>query len=247
MRQSLSHVLLDIEGTTCPVSFVSDTLFPYAATHLGSFLEAHGDEEEVGALVEQVEQAWQRDPDPAARELRQSAEEKTGAPRVLPYLLWLIGQDRKLTPLKDLQGRVWQAGYRSGELQGPLYEDVAPALRRWRADGLGLAVYSSGSVAAQQLIYGHSTAGDLCPLFSHWFDTRIGSKLEPESYACIVRQLETEAGRVLFISDSVQELQAANQAGLATLLCARDADGTCTDDWSAAAVIRSFDDVTLRP
>jgi len=143
--------------------------------------------------------------------------------------------------LKDLQGLVWEEGYASGALQGPIYPDVAPALRRWRDAGLGLAVYSSGSVKAQQLIYGHSNAGDLRGLFQHWFDTRIGSKQESASYRQIVTLLGTPAGSVLFISDSISELKAAASSGLAVLLCNRDENPSRQTESEEFAVIRSFE------
>ena len=222
MTAPIRHLLLDIEGTTCPVRFVSETLFPYAAARLESFLETRQEDPSVQKLLNRVAQAWRHDPHPEARALLTVASSQTTlACQVLPYLHWLIRQDRKLTPLKELQGMLWEEGYGSGDLQGPLYPDVAPALRRWRAAGLELSVYSSGSVKAQQLIYGHSNEGDLRSLFQHWFDTRIGSKLEATSYERIVAELNIEAAAVLFISDSIDELQAASACGLAVLLCDR--------------------------
>jgi enolase-phosphatase E1 len=214
----ISHVLLDIEGTTCPVSFVSDTLFPYAAEHLESFLLNHNADDNVKALLQQVQDCWQQDPDPEARSLLTSNSHR---PKVLAYLHWLIRKDRKLTALKDLQGLIWEQGYQSGVLQGPLFADVAPALRRWSQAGLLLAVYSSGSVRAQQLIYGNSNAGDLRHLFSHWFDTSIGSKLESSSYKKIAISLKVEAHHILFISDAIDELEAATGAGIQALHCER--------------------------
>jgi enolase-phosphatase E1 len=242
MTTPIRHLLLDIEGTTCPVRFVSETLFPYAAERMASFLEARGEDGTVRELVEQVAQAWRDDSHPAAQALLQGVPRSTSsASWVLPYLQWLIQEDRKLTPLKDLQGLLWEEGYASGELQGPLYADVAPALRRWREAGLELAVYSSGSVRAQRLIYEHSNAGDLRGLFQHWFDTRIGAKHDSASYHKIVNHLGAPAASVLFISDSIPELKAAATAGLAVLLCNRDANPTDPPECKGFAVIRSFD------
>lgn len=248
MNTSIRHVLLDIEGTTCPVRFVSDTLFPYAAEHMAGFLEARGEDGDARELVAQVAQAWRDDPHPAAQALLQVAPRHASpASRVLPYLRWLIQEDRKLTALKDLQGLVWEEGYASGALQGPLYPDVAPALRRWREADLGLAVYSSGSVQAQQLIYGHSNAGDLRGLFQHWFDTRIGFKQESTSYRKIVTLLGTPADSVLFISDSIPELKAADASGLAVLLCDRGDSPGGPMDSEGFAVIQSFERLDLAP
>jgi enolase-phosphatase E1 len=242
MNASISHVLLDIEGTTCPVQFVSETLFPYAASKLGAFLDSRTNDVAVQQLLSQVAQAWKEDPNPAAQVLLKAAPENVIlSTRVLPYLQWLIEQDRKFTPLKELQGLVWEAGYECGALEGPLYEDVAPALHRWRDAGLGLGVYSSGSVKAQQLIYGHSNVGDLRPLFQHWFDTTIGPKLEPESYIQISKDLNTNPQSILFISDSIGELTAARTSGLAVLLCDRDGALNCPTDCKEFATIQSFD------
>jgi enolase-phosphatase E1 len=129
--------------------------------------------------------------------------------------------DRKLTPLKDLQGLIWAQGYADGDLVSPLFPDVPAALRRWYRSGLELAVYSSGSVPAQQLLYGHSEAGDLRSLFSHWFDTRTGLKQDPNSYRSISETLGAEPGSVLFISDAIGELEAAQTAGMQVLFSDR--------------------------
>ena len=127
----------------------------------------------------------------------------------------------KRQPLKDLQGRIWRSGYASGELIAPLFDDVPRALRRWRDDGLTLAVYSSGSVAAQQLLYGHCHEGDLTGLFSHWFDTKAGPKQAEESYLTIATEMQTTPTNVLFISDAIHELEAADAAGMKTLFSDR--------------------------
>ena len=214
--EGIDHVLLDIEGTTCPVSFVSRVLFPYAAANLESYLQQHGDDPQVQQLLNDVQQAWADDAEAARAGLV-----CTGRDSVVPYLQWLISVDRKLTALKDLQGMIWADGYANGDLHGPLFADVAPALRRWHRQGLGLSVYSSGSVAAQQLLYGHSNAGDLRPVFSGWFDTRSGAKGDSNSYQAISRELDCDPARILFISDANAELEAARAAGLQVLFSDR--------------------------
>ncbi|WP_369802059.1 acireductone synthase [Synechococcus sp. 8F6] len=239
-RQGVTHVLLDIEGTTCPVSFVSSTLFPYAAEQLEAFLDSHRNDLAVRSLLDEVEAAWRQDADPEAQALRQQ-----GGVGTLAYLQWLIRRDRKLTPLKDLQGLVWEQGYRSGALTGPLFADVPGALRRWHGAGLVLAVYSSGSVAAQRLIYGHSNAGDLRPLFSHWFDTRIGPKQAPESYATIAAQLGVDPEQMLFVSDALTECQAAAAAGMQVVFS--DREGNPGRDPGPFERIVSFNDLVLTP
>lgn len=213
---AITHLLLDIEGTTCPVSFVAEVLFPYARQRLECFLAEHANDPDVAALVNAVQARWQADPSAEARALADAGES------VVPYLQWLIDQDIKDTALKDLQGRIWREGYGSGVLVAPLFEDVPGALQSWHAQGLVLAVYSSGSVPAQQLLYGHTQAGDLTPLFSHWFDTRIGAKQEPASYRAICTAMGCTPTQVLFISDSRTELEAATAAGLAVLFSDRD-------------------------
>ena len=228
---TITHLLLDIEGTTCPVSFVADVLFPYARQRLKPYLEAHGHEPEVIALVEDTWQIWLNDRNPAAQELlRQQvpdgaateAAPTTRVADVVRYLEWLIDHDVKATPLKDLQGRIWHEGYADGAIVAPLFADVPGALKRWHSQGLVLAVYSSGSVPAQQLLYRHSQAGDLTALFDHWFDTRSGAKQEASSYRRIAEAMAVEPAAVLFISDALAEVEAAASAGMAVLFSDRD-------------------------
>jgi len=244
--RNISHVLLDIEGTTCPVDFVAGTLFPYACDRLGEFLRSRGEEPAVRALVAEVERSWQKDPDPRAQALRTDPMATTSTPltaAVLPYLQWLIRHDRKLTPLKELQGLVWAEGYASGELQAPLFSDVPKALRQWHRDGWVLAVYSSGSIAAQNLLYGFSNAGDLRPLFSHWFDTRWGAKQKSESYATIATEMGVAPASVLFVSDAIAELEAAASAGMQVIFS--DREGNPQREAGPYASIDSFSQLRL--
>lgn len=213
----LNAVVLDIEGTTCPVDFVAGTLFPYAAEQLPHYLQRHGQSDPVQQLLERVWGAWEQESDPDA------PTPPTGRmpTEAVPYLQWLIAQDRKFTPLKDLQGQIWADGYGSGDLRAPLFPDVAAALARWQGLGLQLAVYSSGSVQAQQLLYGHSSSGDLRHFFESWFDTKVGSKLESNSYLMLCAGLRQPPTAVLFLSDSNAELSAAAAAGLQVCGCQR--------------------------
>ena len=221
---SVTHILLDIEGTTCPVSFVAEVLFPYASSSLERYLEQHQDEAEIKSLIEGVEQAWREDDHRDAVVLLQEQGGTTPIEirAIAQYLRQLIARDIKLTELKDLQGRIWHSGYASGELVGPLFPDVPEALERWHDKGFTLAVYSSGSVPAQQLLYGHCQAGDLRPLFQHWFDTKTGIKQAKESYLMIAKSMGTAPSDVLFISDALQELEAADAAGMKTLFSDRE-------------------------
>lgn len=203
----IAGVLTDIEGTTTPIAFVKDVLFPFARERVGRFLAAHGHLPEVAAEI---------------------AETRRLAPGQDPatVLRGWIDEDRKATPLKTLQGMIWDEGYKAGTLHGEIYADVAPALRAWSEAGLALAVYSSGSVAAQKLIFGHSVAGDLAGLFGAFFDTRIGAKREPQSYDRIAIALGLPASELLFLSDVEAELDAARSAGLHTCQLVRPGDGT---------------------
>jgi len=200
-------VLLDIEGTTIPVSFVHDILFPYARKALPELLRSHGDDPTVQAQIAEIARLA-----PGVAPLRQLEA-------------WMDA-DAKVAPLKALQGMVWAQGYADGALKATLYPDVVPALRCWAAAGLALAVYSSGSVAAQKLIYGHTTEGDLSSVFVGFYDLQMGSKRDAESYRRIVDDARWNAGDVLFLSDVVAELDAAASAGLRTCQIARPEDGT---------------------
>ena len=238
--EGISHVLLDIEGTTCPVSFVAGTLFPYAAEHLGSFVKSHKDQAAVAELLTAAEETWKQDRNPEAQQLLA----EPGAD-VINYLQLLIKQDRKLPELKDLQGLLWAEGYASGDLKGPLFADVAPALRRWHQQGTVLAVYSSGSIAAQQLLYGHSTEGDLRSLFSHWFDTRTGAKQEVASYRAISEAMGVEGSKILFVSDSLLECEAAHTADMQVLFS--DREGNPGRNNGSFGRISTYEDLQVNP
>lgn len=260
MSPSLRHILLDIEGTTCPVHFVSDVLFPYAAREVSAFLSRHGHDSEIQSLLAELQTSWSQQEDPEACALlrdsvlantpKQSQREEAANHRpndqteaLLTYIHWLIRRDLKVTAWKDLQGRIWQEGYARGELRANLFPEVSRTLRRWKEMGLELSVYSSGSVAAQQLLYGHSDAGDLRPLFSHWFDTRIGAKQEESSYRAILEVLGCIPAEVLFISDSTAELSAASAAGLQVIFSDRECNPQRLSDGFAS--IQSLEEVQL--
>jgi enolase-phosphatase E1 len=194
-------ILTDIEGTTTSISFVHDVLFPYARERMGKFLESNSQNENVMRVVSDLKKRLQ---------LSTLAE-------VTSVLETWMSEDRKETELKALQGILWRDGYEGGDFRGHVYPDVAPALERWRAEGIALAVYSSGSVAAQKLLFGYSEAGDLDGLFDANFDTRIGHKREVSSYQQIAAQLSVSPGEVLFLSDVGAELAAATQSGMLVL------------------------------
>lgn len=205
---TIKAILTDIEGTTSAVSFVFDVLFPYAKQHLPEFVRAHADEPDVAAQLQAVR--------------NDSGEPDASVDRVIETLLQWIAEDRKATPLKALQGMVWQQGYQAGQLKGHVYPDAVEALKRWHQAGYALYVYSSGSIQAQKLIFGCSEAGDLSELFSGFFDTTSGPKREEASYRSIASSIGLPAQAILFLSDIVEELDAAQLAGMATCGVARD-------------------------
>jgi len=222
-------ILTDIEGTTSSIRFVKDVLFPYARERLPAFVETHGDTPEV--------RHWLHE---AAREagLVSATQQE-----IIDLLVAWIDADRKSTALKALQGMIWQDGYAGGEYRAHVYPEVAARLRAWVAEGKRLYVYSSGSVPAQKLFFGYSEAGDLTPLFSGYFDTETGPKREAESYRRIAEAIGVPPADVLFLSDIVEELDAAKAAGMQTTLLARapgacPAAGThrCVADFDAVAI-----------
>ena len=195
-------IVTDIEGTTSSISFVRDVLFPHARKRLPAFIETHGDTPEV--------QHWLHE---AARE---AGLVEANRQEIIELLLQWSDEDRKSTALKALQGMIWKDGYTAGDYRAHVYPEVAARLRDWRADGLRLYVYSSGSVPAQQLFFRYSEAGDLTPLFAGYFDTETGPKREAESYRRIAEEVGEQPAHILFLSDIVEELDAARAAGMQT-------------------------------
>ena len=199
-------ILTDIEGTTSSISFVKDVLFPYARKTLPGFVRAHGGEPEVRYWLDQ-----------AAVDAGSMCQDEM----IVEMLQGWIDEDRKHPALKALQGLIWADGYASGDYVAHVYADAVAALRAWKTAGHPLFVYSSGSVAAQKLLFGHSNAGDLRPLFNGYFDTAVGGKREARSYRNVLESLHLPADQVLFLSDVVEELDAARDAGLQTILVDR--------------------------
>ena len=218
--ERFTHLLLDVEGTTCPVSYVSNTLFPYASQELNRFLKEYSNDNEIADLISQLRTAWEQEESEEARTLYQEAE--PNSVDCTAYIQWLIREDKKITPLKSLQGKIWTIGYAKGDLKAPLFNDVAPALQYLNAQGIILGSYSSGSIEAQQLLYQHSNNGDLRQLFTHWFDTTIGNKKDQRSYKKISKAMGTDPQEVMFVSDVNEELQAASDSRMNTAFSLRD-------------------------
>ena len=221
-------IVTDIEGTTSSLSFVKDVLFPYARAHMAAFVREHAQDPDVALQLEAV----RREAGDAA--LKQEA--------VIEQLIVWIDQDRKITPLKALQGMIWEEGYRRGDFQGHVYPDAARTLRDWNARGLDLYVYSSGSVQAQKLLFGHTGFGDLTPLFAGYFDTNVGGKLEVGSYRAIAMSIGLVPAEILFLSDVCAELDAAAAAGCRTRWLVR---GGVPDPNAAHLQVRDFGDITI--
>jgi len=205
----IKAIVTDIEGTTSSIDFVHKTLFPYAREHLADFVRSHLDNPEVQEQLAAIE--------------RELGEAHLSLDEALAHLMEWMDEDRKLTPLKVLQGLVWEQGYRQGDFTGHVYQDAVDGLRRWYEQGLRLYVYSSGSVQAQKLLFAHSDAGDLTALFSGYFDTTIGAKREVAAYRLIVETLELAPHEIVFLSDIPAELIAAKAAGLQAIGLARHA------------------------
>jgi enolase-phosphatase E1 len=201
--------LLDVEGTVAPLTLTTEILFPYARRNFSGFLREHFFDTSVRLDLHALSQERLRETDVDAPRCFGDGQES------LAYLFWLMDRDRKSTALKSLQGKIWKAGFESGELKGTLFGDVPDAMRRWAATGK-VAIYSSGSVEAQKLLFGHTNFGDLTPLIAAYFDTRTGPKTESANYAAIAQAMEVAHDEVLFLSDSVRELDGAREAGCQT-------------------------------
>jgi enolase-phosphatase E1 len=225
----IGAVVLDVEGTTTPVAFVYEVLFPFARVHVDEFLQRNSDSADCRRVISLLTDE---------RAAETGVTEKAD---IAAYVHWLMDHDRKSPGLKMLQGLIWEGGYRSGELKGEVFADVPPALKRWRARGRKTYIYSSGSVLAQQLLFSTTPAGDLTTLLSGYFDTAVGPKTSPESYRYIIARIGSAPSQALFVSDIPAELDAARDAGLRTTLCVRAAQSGPTA--SGHPVIHTFDDL----
>ncbi|MEW6692353.1 MAG: acireductone synthase [Pseudomonadota bacterium] len=225
---NIQAIVTDIEGTTSSIDFVHKVLFPYARGRIADFVRQNADRPEVKEQIEAVG--------------REVGDDHIPLEEAILHLVEWIDEDRKITPLKALQGMLWEEGYRHGDFTGHMYPDAVEWLRRWHDEGIRLYVYSSGSVQAQRLLFAHSDAGDLTPLFSGYFDTTIGSKREAEAYRLIAEALELPPAEILFLSDMPAELDAAKAAGLQVLGLARQGE-PMSSQAAAHRWCRNFDEV----
>jgi len=221
----IKAIVTDIEGTTTSIDFVYDVLFPYAREHLGAFVRRHAKDLHVASYIQDV---------------CAQTQETLDIDKVITQLETWMAEDKKVTVLKGLQGLVWEAGYKNGDFTGHVYADAYENLQAWHDQGLALYVYSSGSVKAQQLLFGYTRYGDLNPLFSGYFDTTTGAKTEASSYQQIALQAKLPASQMLFLSDIDKELEAAQQAGMHTRWLVRDCD---PDGEAAFQQVRDFNEI----
>ena len=211
MKIDCDYILMDIEGTTSSISFVKDILFPYFLSNI--------DEINKLANIKEVKYAFGQ-----VLRIVKKEENKdiTTSEEVIKQLKKWCEQDLKITPLKTLQGILWQKGYQNGELLGHVYDDVPISLDKWKENGKKMGVFSSGSVNAQKLLFRHSVKGNLSHFFKHHFDTIIGPKKVAETYVLIAKEIALSADRILFLSDVLEELEAADKAGMKTIQIRRD-------------------------
>jgi enolase-phosphatase E1 len=233
-------VLLDIEGTTTPISFVHDVLFPFARTHLDEFLQSDTNTHDLNGILETL----------AAEHAADAARGDAPPPRdqgdwPASYFRWLMDRDRKSPALKQVQGLIWERGYRAGELRGQVFSDVVPAIHNWRDAGIDVAIYSSGSELAQRRLFESIDEGDLTSSLSAFFDTRVGAKQSVESYRNIARALGRDPANVLFVSDVTGELAAARGAGMQVVLSVRPGNAV-QPDGGAFEAVTSFEEIQVR-
>jgi enolase-phosphatase E1 len=233
---SRGAILLDIEGTTTPITYVYDVLFPYARRALRAYVEAHLDDDHLREPIARLREEWREDvargeappawPDDGGGSDRDgddggSADRAGRVASIVAYAEWLMDRDRKAFGLKALQGHITRGGYENGSLHGVVYPDVPAAFARWREAGIPVAIFSSGSALAQQMLFRTTAHGDMTRWIQHFFDTTVGPKRSAESYRRIASHLGCDPARVLFISDVAAELDAAREAGCDTRLCIR--------------------------
>ena len=224
----IQAILTDIEGTTSSIDFVHQVLFPYSTKALPEYIQNHHQESEIASIIAEV---------------RQEIEQPNASlEQVIETLLTWIREDKKITPLKTIQGFIWEYGFKNHEFQGHLYEDAHHNLQQWFKQGIKLYVFSSGSVKAQKLLFGYSKYGDLTNLFQGYFDTKVGNKKQSDAYQKIAHNINLKPQNILFLSDVVTELDAAKAVGYNTILLARKSLPEANFQHS---VVTSFDEISI--
>ncbi|XP_060681634.1 enolase-phosphatase E1 [Hemiscyllium ocellatum] len=249
---AVSAFLLDIEGTTTPISFVKDVLFPYIKENVKSYLHTHWDEKECQEDVDLLRKQAKNDEELEGAVLipewcsGENADKEQALEMVTNNILWQMSQDRKTRALKQLQGHMWREAFLRGEVKGEVYKDVAPAIKEWRKEGKKVYIYSSGSVEAQKLLFGYSIEGDLLELFDGHFDTKIGSKVKAESYREIAKNIGCSTDNILFLTDVTKEARAAEEAGARVILVVRPGNTELTEEEGMShSIITSFGELLL--
>ncbi|KAM8939357.1 enolase-phosphatase E1 [Pelodytes ibericus] len=248
---TVTTLLLDIEGTTTPITFVKDVLFPYIKDNVKEYLHKHWDEklcqEDVALLKKQAETDAHIAgfvPIPSFSENEKDLQKVIQG--IVDNIFWQMTLDRKTTALKQLQGHMWRSAYMTGEVRGEVYEDVVPAFHKWREAGMRLFIYSSGSVEAQKLLFGYSMEGDLLKFFDGHFDTTIGHKVESESYTNIAKSIGCSTENILFLTDVITEAEAAKEAGVHVAVVVRPGNAPLTDeDKCNYHLISSFSEISF--
>ena len=233
----IEAILLDIEGTTTPIDFVHQTLFPFARRRMAAFVE-----ENFSSLTGEIESLKIEHEEDYAEEFYMKEFDENAPASIADYLNFLIDEDRKSTALKSAQGKIWQAGYESGELKSIVFTDVPRAFERWRGQEKTIAIYSSGSVLAQELIFRYSNCGDLTTFIADYFDTNVGGKKETASYRKIAATLNFTAAEITFVSDVAAELDAAEAAGLQTILAMREGNAP-PGGQTKHLIVKTFDEI----
>lgn len=244
LLEGVKALIVDIEGTTTPLGFVKETLFPYAEENVESFLTKRYDDEETQQDIKALQELAAKDKADGVEgvvEIPKEGSKEDIIKAVVDNVKWQMDEDRKTTALKQLQGHIWREGYKTGQIKAELFEDVGPALQQIVEEGVNVYVYSSGSVEAQKLLFGNTEEGDLLELFTDFFDTTIGNKKDSGSYKKIVEKIGVSPEEILFLTDTPEEATAASKAGLRSALVARDGNEELTEEhFQNFLVIESF-------
>ena len=214
-------ILIDIEGTVSPISFVKEVLFPYSKEKMEKFIKENIDNPEIKKILDQVRKIEGKD---------------LTLDEVIQTLKRWIDEDKKIAPLKDIQGFIWKEGFEKGRLKAPLYEDAYEKIKEWKQKGYKLYIYSSGSVQAQKLFFSHTQYGDLTGYFDGYFDTKTGNKKEKQSYLKIAKKIGLKPEQILFLSDNPDEITAAAKAGIKVFRIVRPNDAKYIDDFPYSQV-----------
>lgn len=244
LLEGVKALIVDIEGTTTPIGFVKETLFPYAEENVESFLTKRYDDEETQQDIKALQELAAKDKADGVEgvvEIPKEGSKEDIIKAVVDNVKWQMDEDKKTTALKQLQGHIWREGYKTGQIKAELFEDVGPALQQIVEEGVNVYVYSSGSVEAQKLLFGNTEEGDLLELFTDFFDTTIGNKKDSGSYKKIVEKIGVSPEEILFLTDTPEEATAASKAGLRSALVARDGNEELTEEhFQNFLVIESF-------